>query len=129
MISDLKKTIKNKNTILFIGAGISATLGLPTWSQLISQIASELDFDDKLFKQYGDSLTLAEYYYITKGRIGELRSWMDRNWDVSPDTIKNSKIYEAIAKLEFPIIYTTNYDHCIETALDYWSKKYKNCRC
>lgn len=125
MISDLKKSIKNKNTILFVGAGISATLGLPTWSQLISQIASELDFDDKLFKQYGDSLTLAEYYYITKGRIGELRSWMDRNWDVSPDTIKNSKIYEAIAKLEFPIIYTTNYDHCIETALDYWSKKYK----
>lgn len=125
MIDDLRRSIKEKNTILFVGAGVSATLGLPTWSQLISQIASELNYDDKLFKQYGDSLILAEYYSINKGRIGELRSWMDRNWDIHPDKIRDSKIYEAIANLDFPLIYTTNYDHCIETALDCWSKKYK----
>lgn len=125
MINDLKTAIQNKNVILFVGAGVSATLGLPTWSQLITKIASELNYDDNLFKQYGDSLTLAEYYYINKGRIGELRRWMDQNWNVSEAQIKNSKIYEAIAKLDFPLIYTTNYDHCLETALDTWSKKYK----
>lgn len=50
MIDELKKSIESKNTILFVGAGISATLGLPTWSELISQIASDLGYNDKLFK-------------------------------------------------------------------------------
>lgn len=125
MINDLKKSIQNKDIILFVGSGISASLGLPTWSQLINQIASELHYDANIFKQYGDSLILAEYYCIKKGRIGELRMWMDQNWNISRDKIKNSKIYEAIVKLDFPLIYTTNYDHCLETALDAWSKKYK----
>lgn len=125
MIEELKKSIKDKNTILFVGAGISATLGLPTWPQLISQIASDLGYDDELFKQYGDSLALAEFYQIQKGHIGELRSWMDRNWDVSEDIIRASKIYEAIANLDFPLIYTTNYDHCLETSMNCWNKKYK----
>lgn len=125
MIESLKKSIKSQNTILFVGAGVSATLELPTWSQLISHIASELDYDDELFKQYADNLTLAEYYVLAKGRIGELRSWMDRNWDISQDQIRQSTIYESIAKLNFPLIYTTNYDHCLETALDCWHKPYK----
>lgn len=125
MIDELKRSIKNKNTILFVGAGISASLGLPTWSELISEIAQNLEYDDKLFSQYGDNLTLAEYYMIKKGRIGELRSWMDRNWNISNDKIKSSKIYESIANLDFPIIYTTNYDHCLENALKHWGKNYK----
>ena len=125
MINDLKKSIQNKDIILFVGSGISASLGLPTWSQLINQIAYELHYDANIFKQYGDSLILAEYYCIKKGRIGELRMWMDQNWNISRDKIKNSKIYEAIVKLDFPLIYTTNYDHCLEAALDAWSKKYK----
>lgn len=124
MIDKLKQAIKNKNTILFVGAGISAALGLPTWSELISHIAEDLGYDDRIFKQYGDSLTLAEFYAIRKGRIGELRRWMDRKWDVSVDTIKSSKIHEAIAKLDFPLIYTTNYDDCLEKALECWGKEY-----
>lgn len=125
MIKDLKKDIKNKNVILFVGAGVSNTLNLPTWSQLISKMAEDLQYDDRLFKCYGDNLILAEYYMIKKGKVGELRSWMDRNWDISNDKIKLSKIYEAIVKLNFPLIYTTNYDHCLETAMDYWKKEYK----
>ncbi len=125
MIEDLKNSIKTKNTILFVGAGVSATLGLPTWGELISKIANDLGYDDNLFKQYGNSLTLAEYYVLSKGRIGELRSWMDCNWNISEEQIRASRIYEAISKLDFPIIYTTNYDHCLETALSCWQKKYK----
>ena len=125
MIQELKESIKNGNTILFIGAGISATLGLPTWSKLIDKIAADLGYDTEIFKQYGDNLTLAEYYYIKKGRIGELRSWMDQNWNVEEQKIKESSIYESIVNLNFPLIYTTNYDQCLETAFRAWDKKYK----
>ena len=38
---------------------------------------------------------------------------------------KKSTIYEAIVMLNFPPIYTTNYDHCLETAFAAWNKKYK----
>ena len=125
MLEELRKAIKDKNVILFIGAGVSATLKLPTWSQLISHIASEMGYDEELYTKYGDNLQLAEYYVIKKGRIGNLRSWMDRNWVVDKDTIKASKIYQSIVKLDCPLIYTTNYDGCLEAAYDVYGKKYK----
>jgi len=125
MFEELRSSIKEGNVILFVGAGISATLGLPNWSQLISHISSELGYDDRIFKQYGDSLTLAEFYEINKGHIGELRSWMDTQWNVSIEKVKQSVIYKTIVKIDFPQIYTTNYDHCLETAFTAWDKKYK----
>lgn len=124
-MNDLKRAIKDKNVILFVGAGISATLELPTWSDLIAKMGQDLGYDAELFRQYGDNLILAEYYALTKGRIGELRSWMDENWKISKEKIKKSIIYETIVKLDFPLIYTTNYDHCLERAYDVYNKKYK----
>lgn len=125
MNKELRKAIKEKNVVLFVGAGISATLGLPTWDDLIAAIGNDLGYDADLFKQYGDSLILAEYYAVVKGRIGELRSWMDQNWNIPENRIKESKIYETIVKLDFPLIYTTNYDHCLEKAFDAWNKKFQ----
>lgn len=125
MIEELRTSIQKGNVILFVGAGVSATLGLPNWSQLISHIAAELGYDERIFKLYGDSLSLAEFYEINKGHIGELRSWMDTKWNIDPQIIKESAIYETIVKLNFPQIYTTNYDHCLETAFTAWNKKYK----
>ena len=52
--SELKKAIKDKNVILFVGAGISATLGLPTWNDLVAKMGEDLGFDADLFQQYGD---------------------------------------------------------------------------
>lgn len=125
MLNELKKAIRNRNVILFVGAGISATVGLPTWSDLISHLASELGYDEAVFKQYGDSLMLAEYYVLEKGRIGELRSWMERKWIVSEEEIKKSPAYTAITNLNFPLIYTTNYDCCLETAMECRGLRYK----
>lgn len=67
--SELKKGIKDKNVILFVGAGISATLGLPTWNDLVAKMGDDLGFDADLFQQYGDNLILAEYYSLIKGAL------------------------------------------------------------
>lgn len=119
----INQYIENK-VILFVGAGVSKNLGLPTWSELIDQIAKELGYDPDLFKVYGESLALAEYYRIMKGNIGPLRSWMDTNWHANDIDIKTSKIHELIANAKFPIIYTTNYDRWLEKAFEAYSKKY-----
>ena len=50
---------------------------------------------------------------------------MDQNWNVEEQKIKESSIYESIVNLNFPLIYTTNYDQCLETAFRAWDKKYK----
>ncbi|PGX34584.1 Sir2 family NAD-dependent protein deacetylase [Priestia megaterium] len=119
-MKDLVKAIRDKKVILFVGAGVSASLGLPTFSQLIDHIAEQLGYDAEIFNQLGngDYLSLAEYYTNEKGSIGELRSWMDVNWHKDSINIEESVIHKKIVDLEFPIIYTTNYDRWIEKAYD-----------
>ncbi|MCF6136467.1 SIR2 family NAD-dependent protein deacylase [Pseudalkalibacillus berkeleyi] len=123
---ELIEAIRKKNIILFVGAGVSASLGLPTFRDLINHIAERMGYEQEIYNVLGggDYLTLAEYYKIKKGSIGELRSWMDTNWHNPNIKINESKIHELIIKLDFPIIYTTNYDRWIEKAYDYHKKGY-----
>jgi hypothetical protein len=123
-MEQLLSSFKEGNVILFVGAGVSMNLGLPSWDSLIDKIAEELDYDPEIYKTFGDNLALAEYYRLKKGSIGPLRSWMDRGWHDSKINISASKIHEYIAKAEFPIIYTTNYDRWLELALAHYEKPY-----
>ncbi len=61
---------------------------------------------------------LAELYRLKQGGIGTLRSWLDRNWKVSEDKVAASKLHKLIVELNFPAIYTTNYDRNLETAFE-----------
>ncbi len=47
---------------------------------------------------------------------------MDREY--GKVTIKDSEIHKLIGDLDFPIIYTTNYDNCIENTYDHFGKQY-----
>lgn len=124
MIEQLLSSYKNGNVILFVGAGVSMNLGLPSWSKLIEHIAEELDYEPKIYRTFGNDLALAEYYKIEKGSIGSLRSWMDRNWHSKSIKIEESKVHEYITKATFPIIYTTNYDRWLEYSFELYKKEY-----
>lgn len=124
----LKQLIKEQQVILFVGAGISATVGLPTWSKLISHISKELGYDIRIFEKYGDNLLLAEFYQYQKENLNELINWMKKKWEISGEIrkkITKSNIYKYIVELDFPIIYTTNYDQCLEEAFKLYGKPYK----
>nr|WP_279306547.1 SIR2 family protein [Microvirga solisilvae] len=124
-MEDLVAAIRKRQAILFAGAGVSMTVGLPSWSTLIEHITDELAIDPSDFKEDDlNYLTLAEYYRIKQGSIGPLRSWMDRNWTIPDDKLKASKVHELICKLDFPIIYTTNFDRNLEAAFDLQGKDY-----
>ncbi|MGN5021742.1 SIR2 family protein [Aeromonas caviae] len=123
-MEQLLSAFRQGNVILFVGAGVSMNLGLPSWSTLLDKIAKDLGYEPEIYKSFGDHYALAEYYRLQKGSIGPLRSWMDRVWH-SPDIdISTSKVHEYIAKANFPIIYTTNYDRWIEHALAYYGKPF-----
>jgi hypothetical protein len=121
----LVAAIRRRQAILFAGAGVSMTVGLPSWSTLIEHIAEELKIDLSDFKGADlNYLTLAEYYRLKQGSIGPLRSWMDRNWTIPEAALKKSRVHELICRLDFPIVYTTNFDRNLETSFDLQGKDY-----
>jgi len=123
-MDDLIASYREKNVILFVGAGVSKNLGLPTWSELINHIADELGYDPEIYKSFGDSLVLAEYYRVKTGSIGPLRSWMDTNWHSSNVDLQGSELHRLIANSKFPIVYTTNYDRWLEKSYELYDKEY-----
>jgi len=123
MIDELVQAVRESNAILFVGAGVSMNLGLPSYEGFIEQIAEELGYDAAIYRTLGDYLSLAEFYELEKGNIGRLRSWMDRTWHAHID-IGKSEIHRLIVDMNFPIIYTTNYDTWLERAYDYYKRAY-----
>jgi hypothetical protein len=124
MIEQLVDDIRSRQAMLFVGAGVSATLGLPSWQELIDEMAEQLDYDPRVFSKNGGYLELAEYYQIQKATLGPLRSWMDRKWHGDETKADGSPVHQAIVDLGFPIIYTTNYDRWLEIAHERRRKPY-----
>ena len=91
-------------------------LGLPSFRSLVAHIGEDLGFDPEIFLTLGDYQSLAEYYFLERGSLGDLRSWLDTTWHPSTIDITKSRIHELIVNLAFPIIYTTNYDRWLEEA-------------
>lgn len=115
-LEELAKLIRERKVLLFIGAGISASIGFPTWNSLISELGKKQGYEDRIFNCYGDNMMLAEYVSLENSE--EVYEQIERIFKVTPE-IKNklllSEIYELIYKLDFPVIYTTNYDALLET--------------
>jgi SIR2-like domain len=121
----LVAAIRDRKAILFVGAGVSMTVGLPSWQTLIEHMAEELGLAiDSADAQSINYFTLAEYYRLRQGSIGPLRSWMDRHWSIPEKTLKQSRVHQLIVELDFPIIYTTNFDRNLETAFALHGKSF-----
>jgi len=111
---ELVEAIRARRCMLFAGAGLSMAVGLPSWSQLIEHMRTELGLTEE--DSDADYQALAEYYRLQQGSIGALRSWMDRTWSISEAKVARSKLHDLIVRLDFPILYTTNYDNNLEVA-------------
>src|SRR5205809_877626 len=113
-IEPLVSALRDRQVLLFAGAGASRSLGLPSWGELVAEMARQLGYDSSVFEGHGDYLELAEYYRLTQTSIGTLRSWMDRTWHRDESRVDSSRIHNAIVDLNFPTIYTTNFDRWLE---------------
>lgn len=125
MIDEISAGIRNRRLILFVGSGVSRTIGLPSWGQIIDEMGKQLGFDPIVFRHYAGFLELAEYYEAKVGSLGTLRSWMDRTWHRDESRVDSSKIHNAIVDLNFPLIYTTNYDRWLEIAFARRKKEFR----
>ena len=102
--------------LLFVGAGMSRTLGLPSFSGLSAQMAKDLGYDPDLFRTLGDDPTLAEFYSLKEGGLGRLRSRLDAEWHDPTIDIRESRCHQLLLRLNCRTIYTTNWDRWLERA-------------
>ena len=126
MRNDIPRTlvaaIKQKRAILFAGAGLSSSLGLPLFDVLTSHLAKELGIGESANIDFP---LLAEYYFLQTSRRDELFEWMRRTWHPENVRIRDSGPHNHIVDLDFPVIYTTNYDSWIERSFQERGKAFR----
>jgi hypothetical protein len=81
----LVQAYRERRLILFVGAGVSMGLGLPSWEKLVDRMAEELGYDPDIFRTYGNAPTLAEFYRLEKGHFGRWRTEVDKEWHTDSD--------------------------------------------
>ena len=125
---ELARKLAEKQVIPFVGAGVSMSLGLPSYASLIRQIGEEVDFDGEIFHGLGDYLTLAEYYHLHKKGLDSLQAYLRKNWKRSQKEVLASPVHQALVGLGCDLIYTTNFDGFIEQVHRGLNRRYRAIR-
>ncbi len=120
---ELIQLFRERRVIPFVGAGMSANVGYPSWDDLLKHLGQNLGGRSRGQRNLthqevveltgNDRLRIAEYYYLTEGKqVGPLRREIDRQFgNVSPLTFGG---YVDLINLGAQRIYTTNFDDLIE---------------
>jgi hypothetical protein len=110
-INILKTYNENNKLTIFVGAGVSKSSKLPSWSDLIATIKSDLLIDDK----ETDYLKIAQLFYLSCGET----VYYQKIKDFFPENIEPTIIQKLIFDLKPANIITTNWDILLEkTAQD-----------
>ncbi|WP_274056868.1 SIR2 family protein [Vibrio parahaemolyticus] len=119
----LKNVLKQDDTVLFIGSGVSMWSGLPSWGNMISQLCDFIEKNGgcaslvRSEAKGGDLLQAASYGFeqLTNLQIGEFIRTSCKYGVAKP-----SIIHEKIVSLGPTSFVTTNYDNLIEESVRKW---------
>jgi len=111
-IKRIKEANQNNKLVIFVGAGVSANSGIPTWGELIKEMAKDLgEFDVEHSPDL--YLKIPQYFYNERGE----KEYFEKLNDVFVSKkYKPNPIHEEIYKLAPTHIITTNYDTLLEEA-------------
>lgn len=107
-----RELVKDK-LIIFVGAGVSINSKLPSWNKLVEAFAKELNLEKEQFTSE-EIFEIPEKYYSILGKVPFYRVLEN----IFKKEFEPNSIHEALEKLEFNYIITTNFDTLIENKLN-----------
>jgi hypothetical protein len=110
---DLGERARRGQLALFIGAGVSAAAGLPTWEQLVHELATRSGLDDALRAGLA-RLPAQDAAALLARELGaeELAAFVEERFGPGPYALAHA----LIADLPVQEFVTTNYDPLVELA-------------
>lgn len=114
----IQEASRQNKLVVFVGAGVSANSGIPTWNELINSFKSELSDNQRNEK---DDLKIAQLYKDSRG----FKEYFEKIREVLKDGKASfNPIHTAILELSPSHIITTNYDDLIEQSIKSNFKQY-----
>ena len=113
-LSELVDQARHRLVVPFVGAGASASkdTGLPDWQGLVGPLGKQLNLEDQ---DRLDLLDVAQWYADTHSRSDlEQRVRTALSTGGAP-----SALHRSIARLDAPVLLTTNFDTLLEQALEH----------
>lgn len=104
---------RDKQLVLFVGAGLSFDAGMPLWKEAVKQIADRLGIKDEEHKDY---LKIPQYYYNMRGSK-EYNQLMRKIFKYK-EKLSTQPAHKLLMKFDVDTIITTNYDLLIEQAAE-----------
>jgi len=122
--TELYESFLNRDAIVFLGAGLSMSAGLPGWADLIRPLAQSIGSrwpasDVDLTTNH--LLSTAQYYENQRGR-NELLNYLRKSLDTIG--VNPTPLHDLVISLPVNVIFTTNYDNLIELALQRTDKRF-----
>lgn len=113
--------VAQQNSIVFVGAGLSAGLGLPGWPQLINQLidwceTQGISLPNKADIEIilNDKKDLLAAANALRSKMGDDKYREFLNGVFLRPELKPTEVHELLAGLPFVAAVTTNYDHLVE---------------
>lgn len=96
----------------FCGAGVSRAAGYVDWKGLLKDIASDLQLD---VDRETDLIAVAQYHLNERRNRGYLNQIIV---DQLAAAAEPTRTHAILARLPLPVVWTTNYDECLERAFE-----------
>ncbi len=111
LIDKFSESLKNKCGIFFIGSGISAPSGFPTWKSLLEPMVKDLDFE---ISDNDDLTEIAQY--IVNGYSGNKGPLLSDLLSVFKTQKNPNSYHDILVRTNIKKIWTTNFDLLLEKA-------------
>ncbi|HDX9610335.1 hypothetical protein COE95_14275 [Bacillus toyonensis] len=118
-IEKIRKAKEQDKLVVFVGAGVSVNSKLPTWYDLVSELAEEMGMN--VGNSVDSFMQIPQYYFNERGEkeyLEKIEGILNRK------TYKPNIIHEQIIDLNPKHIITTNYDDLLEQSFKLYNKSY-----
>lgn len=119
-VNALRRDIRERAVIPFIGSGASYSAKLPSWRSLVNTVGEEVGFDAAVFDTQGDAPQLFDYYLSAQNKksLSSYAATLNTLFARATVDFRPSPIHKALVAMNPTTIYTTNWDDLLERSFE-----------